>query len=152
MTRFAAVLTAWTNSQVVEFATIGQAYGICLLAIVGGIPFHSGELKRDDGFLRWAPDFSPELAAASSLLTAPMGPVFFVWMLRAPGAKLKKLLAFIAGGLIPFLPLILLFVKSPKVVFFGAVKYHLFYRTVDWSESGKQNYRYCNGLSRISLM
>src|SRR6202044_621916 len=68
-----------------------------------------------------------------------MGPVLLVWMLRAPGARLKRALAFIAGALIPFLPLLRLFVKSPKVVFFGAVKFHLFYRTVDWSESEKQN-------------
>jgi hypothetical protein len=48
-------------------------------------------------------------------------------------------LAFIAGGLIPFLPLLVLFLKSPKLVFFGAVKFHLSYRTVDWGESEKQN-------------
>lgn len=129
---FAAVLLTALNSQVVQFATIGQAYGICLLAVVAAFRFTVSGSAFGAGF------FSG-VAAASSLLTAPMGPVFFVWMLRTPGAKLKKILSFIAGGLIPFLPLLVLFIKSPKVVFFGAVKYHLFYRTVDWSESGKQN-------------
>jgi hypothetical protein len=134
-----AVLLVGVNSQVVEFGTIGQAYGLCLLAIVAAFRFAVANVKRDDARFAMGAGFCAGAAAASSLLTAPMGPVLLVWMLKSPGARLKRFLAFIGGALIPFLPLLRLFVKSPKVVFFGAVKYHLFYRTVDWSESGKQN-------------
>jgi hypothetical protein len=136
---FAAVLMFGLNSQVVQFGTIGQGYGLCLLASVAAFRFTVANVKRDDVRFATGAGFFAGVAAASTLLTAPMGPVLFVWMLRAPGARLKRALAFIAGGLIPFLPLLRLFVKSPKIVFFGAVKFHLFYRTVDWSESGKQN-------------
>ncbi len=136
---FAAVLLTGLNSQVVQFATIGQGYGLCLLSMVAAFRFTVANVKRDDARFALGAGFFAGVAAASSLLTAPMGPVLFVWMLRAPGARLKRILAFIAGGLIPFMPLLWLFLKSPKVVFFGAVKFHLFYRTVDWSESGKQN-------------
>lgn len=135
----AAVLLTALNSQIVEYGTIGQAYGICLLAIVAAFRFTVANVRRDDARFAFGAGFFAGVAAASSLLTAPMGPVFFVWMLRAPGARRKRILAFIAGGLIPFLPLLRLFLQSPKVVFFGAVKFHLFYRTVEWSESGKQN-------------
>jgi hypothetical protein len=135
----AAVLLFGLNSQVVEFGTIGQAYGLCLLAIVGAFRFTVANVKRDDARFAMGAGFCAGAAAASSLLTAPMGPVLLVWMLKAPGARLKRVLAFVAGALIPFLPLLRLFVMNPKVVFFGAVKFHLFYRTVDWSESGKQN-------------
>ena len=135
----AAVLLTGLNSQVVQFATIGQGYGICLLAVVAAFRFTVANVKRDDARFAMGAGFFAGVAAASSLLTAPMGPVFFVWMLRAPGARLKRILAFVAGGLIPFLPLLRLFLQSPKIVFFGAVKYHLFYRTVDWSDSTKQN-------------
>jgi hypothetical protein len=135
-----AILLVGLNSQIVEFGTIGQAYGLCLLAIVAAFRFTVANIKRDDARFALGAGFFAGVAAASSLLTAPMGPVLFVWMLRAPGARLKRTLAFIGGGLIPFLPLLRLFVKSPTIVFFGAVKYHLFYRTVDWSESGKQNF------------
>ncbi|HTB11308.1 MAG TPA: hypothetical protein VK752_07050 [Bryobacteraceae bacterium] len=135
----AAVLLTGLNSQIVEFGTIGQAYGLCLLAIVGAFRFTVANVKRDDAFFALGAGFCAGAAAASSLLTAPMGPVLFIWMLLAPGARLKRALAFLIGSLIPFLPLIRLFLKNPKVVFFGAVKFHLFYRTVDWSESGKQN-------------
>jgi len=134
-----AVLLAGLNSQVVQFATIGQAYGLCLVAIVAAFRFTVANVKRDDARFAFGAGFFAGVAAASSLLTAPMGPVLFVWMLWAPGARLKRILAFIAGGLIPFLPLLRLFLQSPKVVFFGAVKFHLFYRTVDWAESEKQN-------------
>ena len=136
---FAAVLITGLNSQVVQFATIGQAYGLCLLGVVAAFRFAVANVKRDDARFALGAGFFAGVAAASSLLTAPMGPVLFLWMLQSPGAKLKRMLAFIAGGLIPFLPLLRLFLMSPKIVFFGAVKFHLFYRTVDWSESEKQN-------------
>lgn len=129
---WAVVLFTGLNSQVVQFATIGQGYAICLVAIVAAF-----RCAVVDNAL--AAGLFAGVAAASSLLTAPMGPVIFVWMMLAPGDKWKRALLFIAGALIPFLPLLRLFVQSPKVVFFGAVKFHLFYRTVDWSESGKQN-------------
>ncbi len=135
----AAVLFIGLNSQVVQFATIGQAYAICLLAVVAAFRFAVANIKRDDARFALGAGFFAGVAAASSLLTAPMGPVIFLWMMRPPGHKWKRALAFIGGGLVPFLPLLRLFLQSPKVVFFGAVKFHLFYRTVDWSESEKQN-------------
>ena len=135
----AVVLLTGLNSQVVEYGTIGQAYGLCLLAVVASFRFAVATVKRDDARFAMGAGFFAGAAAASSLLTAPMGPVLLVWTLKAPGARLKRFGAFMAGALIPFLPLLRLFAKSPKVVFFGAVKFHLFYRTVDWSESGTQN-------------
>jgi hypothetical protein len=135
----AVVMMIGLNSQVVQFGTIGQGYAVCLLAIVAAFRFTVANVKRDDARFAFGAGFCAGAAAASSLLTVPMGPVLFVWMLRAPGARVKRILVFLAGALIPFLPLLRLFVKSPKQVFFGAVKFHLFYRTVDWSESGKQN-------------
>jgi hypothetical protein len=136
---FGAVLLTGLNSQIVEFGTIGQAYGLCLLAIVGAFRFTVANGKRDDARFAFGAGFCAGVAAASSLLTAPMGPVLFVWMLKAPGHRIKRILVFIAGGFIPFLPLLGLFLKNPKVVWFGAVKFHALYRTVDWAESGKQN-------------
>lgn len=135
----AAVLIAGLNSQVVQFATIGQAYGICLLSIVAAFRFTVANSNRDDARFAAGAGFFAGAAAASSLLTAPMGPVLFLWGMASPGHRWKRALAFIGGGVIPFLPLLRLLVLSPKVVLFGAVKFHLFYRTVDWSESGKQN-------------
>ncbi|HVO97016.1 MAG TPA: hypothetical protein VMT15_03075 [Bryobacteraceae bacterium] len=135
----AAVVITGANSQVVQFGTIGQGYGICLLGIVAAFRCAVANAKKDDLWSAFGAGFFASVAAASSLLTAPMGPTLFVWMLLPPGARLKRALAYIAGGVIPFLPLLRLFLISPKVVFFGAVKYHLSYRTVDWSESDKQN-------------
>ena len=134
---FAAVLMVGLNSQVFEFGTIAQAYGLCLLAGVAAFRLTVATEKHNDARYAVGAGFFAGVAAASSLLTAPMGPVLLIWMLRTQ--RLKRTLAFLGGAIVPFFPLLRLFAKSPKVVFFGAVKFHLFYRTVDWSESGIQN-------------
>src|SRR5271155_3921160 len=43
----AVVLLTGLNSQVIEYATIGQAYGLCLLAVVGAFRFTVANVKRD---------------------------------------------------------------------------------------------------------
>jgi len=134
-----AVLITGLNSQVVQFATIGQGYAICLVTIFAAFRCAVSNARKDDVLSAFGAGFFASAAAASSLLTAPMGPVLFLWMMLTPGARVKRAGAYIAGGFVPFLPLLRLFLMSPKVVFFGAVKFHLFYRTVDWSESEKQN-------------
>src|SRR5208282_3076932 len=88
----AVVLMIGINSQVVQFGTIGQAYGLCLVASVAAFRFTVANVKRDDARFAFGAGFCAGAAAASSLLTAPMGPVLFVWMLRAPGARLKRVL------------------------------------------------------------
>lgn len=134
---FAAVMMVGLNSQIFEFGTIGQAYGLCLLGIVAAFRCTIATVRHNDARYAVGAGFFAGVAAASSLLTAPMAPVMLVWMLKTD--RLKRLVLFCAGGIVPFVPLLILFAKSPKVVFFGAVKFHLFYRTVDWSGSGVQN-------------
>lgn len=136
----AAVAITGLNSQIVQFSTIGQAYAICLVSIVAAFRCAVENVRKEDVRAAFGAGFFASVAAASSLLTAPMGPTLFLWMLLPPGPRLKRSSAYLVGGFIPFLPLLRLFLMSPKVVFFGAVKFHLFYRTVDWSESEKQNF------------
>jgi len=134
---YAAVLIVGLNSQVFEFGTIAQPYGLCLLGVVAAFRFAVATEEHNDPRYAIGAGFFSGVAAASSLLTAPMGPVFFVWTLKKQ--RLKRSLAFLGGGFVSFIPVLLLFLKSPKVVLFGAVKFHLFYRTVDWAESWTQN-------------
>jgi hypothetical protein len=68
-------------------------------------------------------------AANSSLLTAPVPIVLFVWMLWRSRAKAA---AFLAGGAMACIPLAWLFVIAPQQTIFSVLKYQGLYRRVDW--------------------
>jgi hypothetical protein len=72
--------------------------------------------------------------AASSLLTAPVGPVLLIWMLfqNRIGSRWSKCAAFLAGVAIPFLPILRLFLLGPRQVRFSIIEYQLLHRQVDW--------------------
>jgi len=76
-------------------------------------------------------------AAASSLLTAAAAPVMLVWILRhTPGGKRwSRFFSFAAGGVIPFLPVVWLFSKAPRTVFFNLFQYQLLYRRTNWEDA-----------------
>ena len=76
-------------------------------------------------------------AAASSLLTAPLAPVLLLWIViyNRIGSRFTKSAAFLLGACIPFLPVLMLFVKAPRVVFFNIVEYQLLYRRVNWERA-----------------
>ncbi len=61
-----------------------------------------------------------------------------LWYNRA-GERWAKLAAFIVGMAVPFLPLLWLFAKAPRQVFFEAVQYHLLYRDVAWKGATQHN-------------
>src|SRR5205814_156774 len=65
-------------------------------------------------------------------------PVLFLWMLihNRAGVKMAKLAAFLAGAAIAFQPLLWLFVKAPRRVFFCVIQYELQYRRVGWPAGG----------------
>lgn len=136
--RLAAALTAalavGLNQIVLYFGTIGQAYGLCLLLIVAAFRISISAVDRKGLLLPALAGFLAAAAAASSLLTAPVGPVLLLWTLihNRAGIRAAKFAAFLAGSAIAFLPLLWLFVKSPRQVFFSVIEYHLLYRQVGW--------------------
>src|SRR5206468_3735769 len=73
-------------------------------------------------------------AAASSLLIAPVIPVLLVWCLiyNRIANRWIKAAAFLVGTGIPFAPVLWLFAKAPRVVFFNLIEYQLLYRRVHW--------------------
>src|SRR5215472_14986231 len=74
------------------------------------------------------------VGAASSLLSAPVGPVLLVWVWRSnrAGSRWMKAGAFAVGATVPVLPILWLFLQSPWVVWFNVARYHLYYRVVYW--------------------
>jgi len=133
-----AILTAilvGTNIVVVQFGTVGQAYGLALLAITAA--FRVGVLspERKQWMLPFAAGVLAGVGASATLLTAPVGPVLLIWMLLydQTGSRWSKLGAFVTGEAIPFLPVAWLLALGPRQTWFGIVQYNLLYRQVQWT-------------------
>ncbi len=121
------------NNIVVEFGTVAQAYGIGLFLTVAS--FRAAILARGKSVLwPFAAGLLSGAAADCTLLTAPAVPVLLIWMLfyNAAGKRWTKSIAFLGGVFISFAPVIWLFAKAPRIVFFDIVQYQALYRRADW--------------------
>ena len=132
---FTAVCLVGLNAIVVEFGTVAQAYGAGLVLAVIAFRFAIAAADRRTPFSAGLAGLASGAAAGSTLLTAPVAPVLLIWLFlyNRAGKRLWKATAFIAGVLISFVPLLVLFMESPRQVIFGVIRYHLFYRQVKWS-------------------
>lgn len=81
------------------------------------------------------------IAAASSLLTAPIGAILPVWLavVSEPGSRVKKFLSFSLGVVVAFVPLLRLLIQAPHPVIFGFLQYQLLYRKVEWDDAAIHN-------------
>lgn len=128
------------NPETLWYGTIGQPYGFGLLALVAAFRASIVAVGRKPAWAALA-GFFAALAAAASLLTAVACPILLIWMLvhDRTGQRWKKCGAFLAAAVIPFGPVLWLFVQSPQRVFFNAIEYHLLYRAVAWPGATTQN-------------
>lgn len=123
------------NTNAVEFGTVAQAYGICLFLTVASFRAAISAVSRQTVFYSIAAGLLAGAAADSSLLTAPVAPVLLLWMFfcNTRGNRWIKCAAFVAGVILPFLPVLWLFMKAPYQVFFNIVQYQAMFRRVDWA-------------------
>lgn len=137
----AAAALAGLNVTVFEYGAVAQAYGICLFLTVAAFRIAVLVPDRPGWLLPGASGFLASAAAGSSLLTATTAPVLLIWLLihNRTGKRWLKGAAFLAGALIPFLPVLWLFVHGPKQVWFGIFQYNALYRTVDWPGATRHN-------------
>ncbi len=128
------VVTVGLNAMVVQFGTIGQAYGLCLFLIVAAFRCSVRTVERKNLLWPFLAGFFASAAAMSSLLTALVAPVLAVWILihNRTGNRWAKFAACVAGGTIPVLPLLWLLAMGPRQVIFGVINYNLLYRQVHW--------------------
>jgi 4-amino-4-deoxy-L-arabinose transferase-like glycosyltransferase len=136
-----AGLLVGLNTLVVEFGGIAQAYGLCLLAIVAAYRLAVWSVERQTVVYAGLAGLASGIAAASSLLTAPVGPVLLIWTLvyNRAGRRWSKLTTFVLGNTAAFIPVFWLFLKGPRQVFFGIIQYHALYRRLDWPDALDQN-------------
>lgn len=123
------------NITVVQFGTLGQAYGLCLFLSSAAFRLTVASVERKSAAWAALAGFFAAAAPGASLLTAPVPAVLIVWFLirNRAGSRFVKAAAFIAGGVIAVSPSIWLFTQSPYHLLFDVVKYHLYYRQVQWS-------------------
>jgi hypothetical protein len=138
--RLAAALTAAAvmglNELIVQFGTVGQAYGMCLFLIVAAFRLSILAAERNLAWGSASAGFLAAAAAGSSMLTAPVGPVLLLWILlyNRTGSRLRKFAAFVAGAVVACVPVFWLFARAPRQVLFNLAGYHMFYRSVAWDD------------------
>ena len=130
----AAAVFVGLNQVVIEFGTIGQAYGICLFFTMAAYRVALETPARVSILPPFACGLLAGIAAGSSLLTAPVLPVLLVWICvyNRVGFAWRKAASFIAGCAVPFLPMLWLFFQGKEQTVFNIVKYHALYRRSDW--------------------
>jgi hypothetical protein len=130
-----AALIMGLNVLVVQFGTIGQAYALALFLIVAAFRTAISSAGRSGiGFPALA-GFLSSAAAGATLLTAPVCLVLAIWLAFQSriGNRWAKLGAFAAAAVIPFLPVVWLFIKGPEQTLFNIIQFNLVYRQVEWS-------------------
>jgi 4-amino-4-deoxy-L-arabinose transferase-like glycosyltransferase len=125
-----AALLMSMNTVVIGFGTIGQPYGMCLFLITAAFQLAAkGVIQGQAALILWS-GFCAGLAAASSLLSAPVFPILLLWTAwrSVIGRRLSFCVWWLLGGLISFLPLVCLASLAPYQTFFDIFEYHFFYR------------------------
>jgi hypothetical protein len=130
----AAAVFVGLNQVVIEFGTIGQAYGICLFFTMAAYRVALETPARAGLLPPFACGVLAGVAAGSSLLTAPVMPVLLVWICiyNRVGLAWRKALAFVLGCAVPFLPVVWLFFQGREQTIFNVAKYHALFRRSDW--------------------
>ncbi|MBI3665494.1 MAG: glycosyltransferase family 39 protein [Acidobacteria bacterium] len=133
-----AALLVGLHFYVIQFGTVGQAYGLCMFLSVASYVLVVEAASRSSGFLPLGAGLCAGAAPASSLLSAPVVPVLLFWMWRhnRDGDRKAKALRFLAGAALPFLPLLWLAAHSPRRVLFNVVEFHLLHRREGFDRIG----------------
>jgi 4-amino-4-deoxy-L-arabinose transferase-like glycosyltransferase len=136
-----ALLVGW-NVEVVDFATTGQAYGMCLFLSVAAFRLSIAAVERKGAWLSASAGLLAGAAAASSLLTAAAAPVLLVWILlhNRAGRGPIKFAAFVFAAAVPFLPVLWLFAQAPRRVLFNVIEYQALFRRVNWGHPWRQDF------------
>jgi hypothetical protein len=134
----AALMAAFAvglNVLIVQYGPTGQAYGLCLFLIVLAFRVCVVSVDRPGLTLPALAGMLSSAGAAATLLSAPVCPVLAIWMAvqNRAGNRWRKLTAFVAAAVIPFLPVAYLFSKGPAQTLFNIIQYNLIFRQVEWS-------------------
>lgn len=137
--RFAAALigalVVGLNVLIVQYGSIGQAYGLALFLVVAAFRCTILSVDRSSPALSAAAGFFSSAAAGCTQLTSPVCPILAIWIIayNRAGNRGSKLTAFIGAAILPMLPIAWLFAQGPRQAFFNIIQYNLIFRQVEWS-------------------
>jgi 4-amino-4-deoxy-L-arabinose transferase-like glycosyltransferase len=125
-----AVLLLAGGRLVLFNGTIGQPYALALFFLTASFVLTVRVTRQSSGGLAFWAGAAAGAAACSSLLAAACVLVLFAWLVirNQTGSRARKAIQFMAGGMIPFAPLLPPLVRAPRVVLFDLIEYHLWYR------------------------
>jgi len=133
----AAALLIGLQANFIEYTTTAQPYALCLFLLVAAFRVSVLAVERKSPAITAAAGLLASAALACSLLVSLAPAVLLIWILhRGPaGRRLRSLAAFLAGAVVPFVPVLWLFARAPRQVFFNLFQYHLFYRRANWEDA-----------------
>jgi 4-amino-4-deoxy-L-arabinose transferase-like glycosyltransferase len=126
-----AAILIGLNTTVIGFATISQAYSICLFLTVAAFRLGiKGVAESRPALLLWS-GLCAGASVESSLLSAPIMPIVLAWTAwhSAAGRRVKACSWFLVGAGLSLLPLVWLAVLAPRQMLFNIFEYHFFYRS-----------------------
>jgi hypothetical protein len=127
--------------NVVAYGTVAQAYGSSLFLTVAGLRLAMAAIRRGSLWLIFAAALCAGASAACSLLTAAAVPVILVWCVyENKSTRVKTTAAFVAGSIVPFLPVARLAIEGPRQVFFNLVQYQTLYRATKWEGASEHDF------------
>ena len=131
-----AAVIVGLDAVVIQFGTSAQAYGSGLFLTVAAFRCLVPGAESRRPWLALAGGLLAGSAADSTLLTAPLLPILLVWLwiYNNGGDRRIKLIAFIAGAVIPFAPVIWLLIEAPRQTLFNVVQYQALFRRVNWGD------------------
>jgi len=133
----AAAVLLGLNAKVFILGPVGQAYAICLFCIVAAFRAAVRAAEEDRVLFAGVAGILASAGANSSLLTAPVPVVLFIWLVfSARGwSRWGRAAAFVTGAAVPCIPVTWLFVQGPRQTIFSLIEYQGRYRLVDWPDA-----------------
>jgi hypothetical protein len=130
------------NIVVMQFGPAGQAYALCLLAIVAAFRAAVRAIQPAAAWFAMLTGLLAGVANGSSLLTAPVTPVLLLWLwfCNKSGSRIAKAAAFAAGFVVPFIPVIRLYLRAPAQTLFNVVRYQALFRRVNWGDANLRDF------------
>lgn len=138
---FSAILCA-SIYNVVAYGPVAQAYGSSLFLIVAALRLAMAAVRRGSVALILLAGLCAGTSTGCTLLTAAAAPVILLWCVfenKAAG-RTKTAAAFVAGSIIPLIPIAWLAVEGPRQVLFNLVQYQTLYRRVKWEGASEHDF------------